>query len=257
MTSLVLGSGMDVFGIGRATNLAGARVALTGAGRGLGAALAITLADLGCCLVLTGRDMTALRAVAEAIERRTSIRPECHELDLTDGEQIERVAAVLDSDPRALDILINNGAMWLAPRPTPYTPMEVAGVVNSTITGTMLVTQALLPALMRSDRPDVLTVGSCNALPGAKIEDVSLPFYAAKQGQRALAEGFEMLFSATPVRWQCLHPPKLVDVSPLDPIWNDVSPHEVSNRDIVELAIYALTRPRYLALASLVVGARR
>jgi len=47
----------------------GKRIVITGAGRGLGAALAIVLADKGADLLLTGRSRENLTAIAEAIKR--------------------------------------------------------------------------------------------------------------------------------------------------------------------------------------------
>ncbi|MFP3681654.1 SDR family NAD(P)-dependent oxidoreductase, partial [Pseudomonas sp. SIMBA_041] len=47
-------------------DLNSAVVVLTGAGRGVGAALAISLADLGCKLILCGRNPEALAQVSAA-----------------------------------------------------------------------------------------------------------------------------------------------------------------------------------------------
>src|SRR5690606_33681061 len=119
---------------------------------------------------------------------------------------------------------INNGAMWLGHRHTPYSAAEVQAVIASAISGTFLLTQALLPSLKESKRPDVVTIGSITALENASLHNVSVPFYAAKHGQAAIADGLRQMFWGTNIRSICIHPPWLKDISPLDPEWNNKMP---------------------------------
>ena len=53
------------------SNLENLNVVVTGAARGLGAALALTLSDLGCNVIPCGRSLPALDAMAGHIENRT------------------------------------------------------------------------------------------------------------------------------------------------------------------------------------------
>jgi NAD(P)-dependent dehydrogenase (short-subunit alcohol dehydrogenase family) len=143
-----------------------------------------------------------------------------------------------------VDVLINNGAAWLEYRETPYEASEVMSAVNSAITGTFLFTQGLIPALKKSARPDVVTIGSVSGLPNASLQNVSVPFYAAKHGQTALADGLRQMFLGTPIRSICIHPPWIEDISPLDAEWEAVpsrtKAEKVTNRDIVERSFLPL-----------------
>src|SRR5689334_19209538 len=65
-------------------SLSGKRVVITGAGRGLGRALAIVAADQGAEVVLLGRDPAALQAVAGAIATRTGRAAAVVSCDLAD-----------------------------------------------------------------------------------------------------------------------------------------------------------------------------
>ena len=237
--------------------LAGKRVLVTGAARGLGAALSLALAEAKCDVVMTGRDAVALGQTAEAIAARTERCPTVLPLDLTRPDHISDVAAHLASVPQGLDVLIHNGAGWLAWRDAPYTAEEVSQAVNSSITGTFLLTQALLPLLHRSAAADVLTIGSCNALPGAAVDGLSVPFYVAKQGQRALMDAFSRTVAGR-VRWTCVHPPNLADLSVFDESVPGPAPRQgVSSDDVVEAARFALTRPRHVGLAEIVMRSTR
>jgi len=232
-------------------------VVVTGAARGLGAALALTMADMGCNVILCGRSLAALDVMAGHIETRTGRRSKSFKVDLADADSLDAAARDIATSFPVVDVLINNGAMWLEHRETPYSPGEVASVVGSAITGTFLFTQALLPALQGSKRPDVVTIGSISGLPSASLHNAAVPFYAAKRGQMAMADGLGQMLWGTPVRSICINPPWLKDISPLDPEWDAVPSRTkgelATNRDIVEAVIFAITRPRHVTIASMII----
>src|SRR5689334_20083122 len=94
-------------------SLAGKRVVITGAGRGLGRALAITVADQGAEVVLLGRDPAALRAVAGIIASRTGRAALLASCDLADADSIRAACRMVLAANPTVDILINNGAQYL------------------------------------------------------------------------------------------------------------------------------------------------
>jgi len=232
-------------------------VVVTGAGRGLGAALALILSDLGCNVILCGRSLGALDIIAGHIETRTGRHPKRVVIDLADAAKIDAAAREIVLSFPVVDVLINNGAMWLEHRQAPYNASEVMSVIGSTVTGTFLFTQTLLPALQESKRPDVVTIGSISGLPNANLHNVAVPFYAAKHGQTAVADGLRQMMFGTPVRSICIHPPWLEDVSPLDAEWDTVSSRikgePATNHDIVDAVVYAITRPRHITIASMII----
>jgi NADP-dependent 3-hydroxy acid dehydrogenase YdfG len=238
-------------------NLENINVVVTGAARGLGAALSLGLSDLGCNVILCARSREALDTITGQIETRTGRRPQGFTLDLADPSSIESTAREIVNSVPVIDVLINNGAAWLGSRETPYEAAEVISVVNSAISGTFLFTQALLPALQNSTRPDVVTIGSISGLLNVSLYTTSVPFYAAKHGQAALADGLRQMFLGTPIRSICIHPPWIQDISPLGEEWEAVPSRTkdemVTNRDILEAVVYAVTRPRHVTIASLIL----
>ena len=128
--------------------LSGRRFVITGAGRGLGAAFAMVFAAEGAALVLTGRDTAALGRVADAIADTGAERPETARLDLS--EPVEAAAVARDIAARCPDIdgLINNGATWQTGRITDHDSAALAAVVTSQVTGAVVVTRELAPALL-------------------------------------------------------------------------------------------------------------
>jgi NAD(P)-dependent dehydrogenase (short-subunit alcohol dehydrogenase family) len=199
--------------------LQGRTAVITGAGRGLGAALALSLAEAGCDLVLCGRNAAALESLSGRILGATGRRPICVDVDLADSRSVEQAVDTIARSHGHVDLLVNNGAMWLESSDEPHTAEAVLGVVNSAVTGTFLFTQGLLPLLRRSAHPDIVTIGSVSGLPNAALQTVSVPFYAAKRAQAALADGLRQMLSGTPVRSISVHPPYLDDVQPGEPQW--------------------------------------
>ncbi|WP_274425548.1 SDR family oxidoreductase [Chelativorans sp. YIM 93263] len=241
---------MSVFA--EAAQLKEKRVVITGAGRGLGAALAIILADMGCRPILCGRDDKALLSVHRVIAERVQHDAPIVELDLADAESVERAVRRIEGLATPVDMLINNGAMWLEAAHQPHPAEEVVATVNAAVTGTFLLTQGLLPLLRQSVTPDVVTIGSISGLPNAPLHSAAVPFYAAKRGQTAIGEGLRQQLRGTNVRSIVVHPPYLDDTLPTDPEWQASSNLQknarATTRDVVEAVIFAITRPRHITL---------
>jgi short-subunit dehydrogenase len=233
----------------------GKRVIITGAGRGLGAALAIVLADKGANLLLTGRSRENLTAIAEAIKLRTGTKPELRMLDMADASEVTLFAKALRDAGEPVDILINNASQWLPGSMTDHDALSISQTIAANVTGTMLLTRGLIPLLEKSGAGDIMTVVSISGLPNARLQTASVAYAASKQAQAAISDGLRQELKGRPVRVQAVFPPYLEDVSPLDPAWN--TPREassaVTNRDIVETILFALERPRHMTLASIII----
>lgn len=231
----------------------GTTAIVTGAARGLGAALAFSLAEAGCDVVLCGRNLNALQETAKSIADKSGRSVKTVQVDLADMTSVAAAIETIKEKHATIDILINNGAMWLEDRKEDYSVTEVAGVINAAVTGTFLLTQGLLPLLNQSTGPDIVTIGSISGLSNAPLQTVSVPFYAAKRAQAALADGLRQKLTGTPVRSIVVHPPYLEDASPLDESWEASSKRQkgeaATSRDIVESVLFALTRPRHVSLS--------
>jgi 3-oxoacyl-[acyl-carrier protein] reductase len=87
--------------------LLGKTALVTGSSRGIGAGIALALADEGCDIVLTGRDTAALDEVAVAV-RRKGVKAAVRALDLCAAGADAALLATARSEFGGLDILVNN-----------------------------------------------------------------------------------------------------------------------------------------------------
>ena len=148
-------------------------IVVTGASTGMGASAARELARQGFH-VLAGvrrdRDADAIRS--------TGIEPVI--LDITRSEQVEALAARVAGDPRPLHALVNNAGIQVN-GPVEALPMaQWRWVFEVNLFGHIAVTQALLPALLRS-KGRVINISSV----GGKI---AMPTYGAYAGAKFALE---------------------------------------------------------------------
>ena len=232
------------------------RVLVTGAARGLGAAFACVMADAGAQVIMTGRLTEMLESTAESIRLRTGTKPETHLLDLAEPGAANAFGEMITARYPQIDILINNGAQWLAGRMDEYDAYAAVNTINSAATGTFLLTRKLVPSLEASGAGDILNIVSTAGLPNALLQETSVPFQMAKHAQTAMSDGLRQELKGKPVRVHAIYPPTLDNISPLNAgQWNAVRTEAdlVTTRDVVEAGIYALTRPRNVTAAAIVL----
>lgn len=228
-------------------NLSGRRVVITGAGRGLGRALAIVAADQGAEIVLLGRNPAALQAVAGAIASRTGRAAAVVPCDLANPDSVrEACRTVLAASP-VIDVLINNGAQWLPGDLVGVGDADIIASVGGAVTGTILVTKGLLPGLVTSKAADIMTIVSTAGWPGWDFGgSTSAPFHAAKHGQSGFADALRHELKGQGIRVMAIYPPDFDDVDPLDPAWAvaQAPRAKLTNREVVETVLFAITAPR-------------
>jgi len=148
--------------------LAGQVAVVTGAGRGIGAAIAHKLAKLGATTVLCGRTKSTLDATAVAILAaggKTEVIP----CDVTVLHQVEHASARVDSTFGRLDILVNNAGVARFNQPLhSLAPEDWDNILNTNLRGVYFTIHAFAPLMIRAYSGHIINISSLsgkNALP--------------------------------------------------------------------------------------------
>jgi NAD(P)-dependent dehydrogenase (short-subunit alcohol dehydrogenase family) len=147
----------------RADELAGRTALVTGAGNGLGRAIATALAAAGARVILTGRTTGALRETADLIESRRPVRdPGWARVAPGDVSSPESVGALRDSlAGEEVAILVNNAGIGGPVKAlTDVEPAEWDEVFGANVRSVYLMCRAFLPAMYRRGSGDVINIAS-------------------------------------------------------------------------------------------------
>lgn len=226
--------------------LLGKRIAISGAGRGLGRALAIVVADHGAETVLLGRDVAVLDDVANTIRTRSELKSLVVPCDLAKPNSIATACELVLGDNPTVDVLINNGAPWLAGDLDELSDADIISTVAAAVTGTILITKGLLPGLERSTAADIITIVSTAGILGWDGSGGSVSFHAAKHGQSGFSDRLRHELKGRDIRVSAICPPDFNDADPTDPSWESVPIEgaKISNRDIVSTVLFILATRR-------------
>ena len=161
---------------GQNQSIDGQVAVITGAGRGIGAAIARRLAELGAACVLCGRTEAPLRQTASQITARGG-RCETAVCDVTDLRSVQALAQrVLDTFGRN-DILVNNAGIGGPGGPLHQMPPEAWDqVMNTNLRGVYYSIRAFAPMMISARSGHIVNISSLagkNALPNGATYSAS------------------------------------------------------------------------------------
>ena len=140
---------------------------VTGAGRNIGRAIALTLAESGASIVVNARSN---RGEADAVAREIEAnggKALVHIGNVADPSAVQAMADAALRQFGRLDILVNNAALR---REKPFAEMDYAEwreILDVTLDGTFHCVKACLPALRESGAGTIVNIGGLSAHTGA------------------------------------------------------------------------------------------
>lgn len=130
---------------------------VTGASHGIGKAVAIGLARAGCDVILIARRKEELDEVAKRI-RGVGQRAFVYAIDLGKPDSIKTTLDAISQQFKKLDILWNGAFGWVDGPLEAIDAERIGAFLDSSIRGTILLTQGLLCLLLRADHPCIMNV---------------------------------------------------------------------------------------------------
>ncbi len=148
--------------------LAGQIAVVTGAGRGIGAAIARALAGMGASTMLCGRTKADLDSVARDIAAAGG-KAEVRVCDVSDLASVESAGKALRSAFGKLDILVNNAGVGGFTRALHQTdPADWDRILNTNLRGVYYMIRAFAPMMIEARNGHIINISSIagkNALP--------------------------------------------------------------------------------------------
>lgn len=145
--------------------LTGQVAVVTGAGRGIGAAIARKLASLGASLVVCGRTAGPLDSTAAAIGAQATAK----QCDVADLESVQALASFVEKNFGRADILVNNAGVGTFSAPLhELTPEAWEKVLNTNLRGVFYCIRSFAPLMIRAKTGHIINISSLagkNALP--------------------------------------------------------------------------------------------
>jgi NAD(P)-dependent dehydrogenase (short-subunit alcohol dehydrogenase family) len=157
---------------------------VTGAGRGIGAAIARKLASLGATVVLCGRTLQTLEATAAAI-RSAGGQTRVEQCDVTDLASVQTVTASVEQTFRRLDILVNNAGVGAFSSPLhEMTPETWEKILNTNLRGVFFCIRGFAPMMIRAKSGHIINISS---LAGKNPVPNGAAYAASKWGLNGLS----------------------------------------------------------------------
>ena len=179
--------------------LEGKRAVVTGAGAGIGRAIALRLAGEGARVALADVDEEAAKNVASEIAGETLAR----RTDVTRADEVEALVSNVVEGWGGLDVMVNNAGVGVAATAVATTEEDYDRVMDVCVRGTLLGMKYAIPAIRDSGGGSVINMSSVAALVG--ITDRAV-YSAAKGAILSLTRAAAIDHVEEGVRVNCIAP---------------------------------------------------
>jgi short-subunit dehydrogenase len=176
---------------------------ITGASKGIGKAIAETLAARGYDLLLVARSSELLEQVSKEIQ--STSKRNCHwlALDLAGDQAAEAVYDWCDKNQFEVSVLVNNAGYGLSGPFEKYSPREHAEMLQVNIVTLTKLTRLFLPGLHKQSAAYILNIGSSSSYQAVPL----LSAYAASKSYvLSFSRGLWQELKKTSVSVTCVCP---------------------------------------------------
>ncbi len=182
------------------------RVAIiTGAGRGLGRAMAVKFAQAGADIVAASRTLSQLEETAAEV-RKTGRQCVIAQTDVTDSSQVNAMAAAAVREFGRIDILVNNaggGDDSLGKPIEQITDAEWRRGLDTNLSSQFYAARAVIPQMVKQNRGKIINVASGYGLRGGKHNYM---YACSKGGVLQLTRSLALTYALNNIQTNCIVP---------------------------------------------------
>lgn len=216
---------------------------ITGGGSGIGLAIATRLHEMGMNVVLASRRFDLLTREVERLNQDGRERAFALAMDIRDRQSVISALAELPTDFADIDVLVNNAGLGVEYDLASCPESEWDRVIDTTLKGPFLLTQALLPLMQTKGHGFILNIASQAAKNGYANAG---PYCAAKFGLMGFAKALQEEVREYGIRVHNLMPALVQVPAPTEAELQKTGWLQTS--DLADAAEYVLTRPEHVFL---------
>ncbi|HCD2355814.1 TPA: SDR family oxidoreductase [Staphylococcus aureus] len=218
---------------------------VTGAGSGIGEAIATLLHEEGAKVVLAGRNKDKLQNMANQLAQDSvKVVP----TDVTNKEEVDELMKIAQQTFGGLDIVINSAGQMLSSKITDYQVDEWDSMIDVNIKGTLYTAQAALPTMLEQSSGHLINIASIS---GFEVTKSSTIYSATKAAVHTITQGLEKELAKTGVKVTSISP-GMVDTA-ITAAYNPSDRKKLDPQDIAEAVLYALTQPKHVNVNEITV----
>lgn len=218
---------------------------VTGAGSGIGEAIATLLHEEGVKVILAGRNKDKLQNVANQLAQDSvKVVP----TDVTKKEEVDELIKMAQQTFGGLDIVINSAGQTLSSKITDYQVDEWDSMIDVNIKGTLYTAQAALPTMLEQSSGHLINIASIS---GFEVTKSSTIYSATKAAVHTITQGLEKELAKTGVKVTSISP-GMVDTA-ITAAYNPTDRKKLEPQDIAEAVLYALTQPKHVNVNEITV----
>lgn len=187
--------------------LNGKTAIITGAGQGLGLAIAELFAREGAKVVGTGRHVEKVEKAFAAVKaEHPDYRMTAMQHDVANKEEWEKIAKETEALYGSVDIVVNNAAIMAMKGILEASAEEFLNVYKTNCLAVLLSIQAVVPYMEKAGQGSIVNIDSIGGLTSGDADGGDSTYSASKGGTRALTKNAAIQLAAKKIRVNTIHP---------------------------------------------------
>ena len=175
---------------------------VTGAGRGIGRAIAFELARMGADIVVAELDRAGAERTASDV-RGLNRRATVVTTDVTSQKDLQAMAEQTRAEFGRIDILVNNAGIYRAAASVDVTEEHWDAIMNINAKAVFFASQAVLPTMIAQKHGVIVSLASMAGKIGSRT---NLPYNASKAAVISITKSLALAHAAEGIRVNCVCP---------------------------------------------------
>ncbi len=167
-------------------------IVITGAGSGLGAAIAKKYSEIGAHICLLGRTENKLKDIGRGLPNNYSI----HTVDISKLSDVKRVFDSITQTYGQIDLLFNNAGVGSFDLAEELSEEDIHNMIDINLKGTIFCSQEVLKQMKKQNSGSIVNIVSTAGLIGKATESV---YCASKFGVKGFTESLVVELTGTPI----------------------------------------------------------